>query len=51
LENFRNDKKAADELLKIGESARPTDLDLSELAAWTALGNILLNLDETITKG
>jgi hypothetical protein len=38
-------------LISVGESPRPADLDVSELAAWTAIGNILLNLDETITKG
>ncbi len=51
LENFRKDKKAAADLVSIGESARPAGVDVSELAAWTALGNLLLNLDETITKG
>ena len=29
----------------------PRELDPVELAAWTAVGNVLLNLDETITKG
>jgi hypothetical protein len=51
LQNFRQDKEAAEALISVGESPRPTDLDVSELAAWTAIGNILLNLDETITKG
>jgi hypothetical protein len=51
LQNFRQDKAAAEALLSVGESPRPTGLDVSELAAWTAIGNILLNLDETITKG
>ena len=51
LSNFRRDKEAASALLRVGESPRPADLDESELAAWTAFGNILLNLDETITKG
>ena len=27
------------------------DLDAAELAAWTVVANVLLNLDETITKG
>ena len=44
------DKKAATDLIRIGESPKPADLDPSELAAWTAIGNILLSLDETITK-
>ncbi|MGI8965163.1 MAG: DUF1553 domain-containing protein, partial [Limisphaerales bacterium] len=51
LQNFRKDKKAAQDFVKIGESAVPKNLDESELAAWMAVGNILLNLDETITKG
>jgi hypothetical protein len=51
LEHFKNDPKAAKELISVGESTRPENLDASELAAWTAIGNILLNLDETITKG
>ena len=51
LDHYRQDKAAAAKLVAIGESPRPPDLDVSELAAWTAVGNILLNLDETITKG
>ena len=42
---------AAEALIKVGESARAPGLDPAELAAWTAIGNVLLNLDETITKG
>jgi hypothetical protein len=26
-------------------------MDLPELAAWTVVANVLLNLDETVTKG
>jgi len=51
FENFSKDKKAAMAFTSIGESAKPDEVDISELAAWTALGNVLLNLDETITKG
>ncbi len=51
LDHFRQDPKAAEALLKVGESPRPPGLDPAELAAWTAIGNVLLNLDETITKG
>jgi hypothetical protein len=51
LENFRQDKESAKGLVSVGESARPENLDDGELAAWTAVGNVLLNLDETITKG
>ncbi len=48
---FQQDPEAADKLISVGESPRPADVDLAELAAWTAVGNVLLNLDETITKG
>jgi Protein of unknown function (DUF1553)/Protein of unknown function (DUF1549)/Planctomycete cytochrome C len=51
LDHFKADPKAAEALIKVGESTRPLGLDPSELAAWTAIGNVLLNLDETITKG
>jgi hypothetical protein len=50
LTHFTQDKDAATALLKIGESEKPKDLDDSTLAAWTAIANVLLNLDETITK-
>ena len=51
LARFRNDPKAAERLVSVGELARPPDVDPAELAAWTAIGNVLLNLDETVTKG
>jgi hypothetical protein len=50
LANYRKDRQAARELVQIGEAKLPADLDVSELAAWTALGSLLLNLDETVTK-
>jgi hypothetical protein len=50
LDNFREDKEAAAALLSVGDSPRQTDVDESELAAWTAVSNVLLNLDETISK-
>jgi mono/diheme cytochrome c family protein len=50
LEGFQSDPKAADELLKVGESKVPESLDQVKLAAMTAVANLLLNLNETITK-
>ncbi len=50
LTNYRKDKKAASELLRVGESKWDKRLDASELAAWTMVANAILNLDETITK-
>ncbi|HUS36271.1 MAG TPA: DUF1553 domain-containing protein, partial [Verrucomicrobiae bacterium] len=49
-DNFKEDSKAAEELLKIGESKMPDGVDKVELAALTATANVLLNLNETITK-
>jgi hypothetical protein len=38
-------------LLGIGEAKRNEALDPTELAAWTAVASMILNLDETVTKG
>ncbi len=51
LAHFRQDKAAAKDLLSVGESPAPSGVDECELAAWTTLGNVILNLDETVTKG
>lgn len=48
--NFAQDKKAAEDLLAVGESPRPKDIDAVELAAMTGVANVLLNLNETITR-
>jgi len=47
---YQKDLKAALDLLSVGESKRPQDVNELELVAWTAVANVLLNLDETITK-
>jgi len=47
---FRADKEAAEKLLAVG-SFKPKDgLDCGELAAWTTVASMILNLDETMTK-
>jgi mono/diheme cytochrome c family protein len=51
IEHFKADPKAAKALISAGEAPQIPGLDPAEHAAWTAIGNILLNLDETITKG
>ena len=38
-------------LLGVGESSHDTRLECRELAAWTMVANVILNLDETVTKG
>jgi hypothetical protein len=50
LRNFRQEVEAAKALLKVGESPLPEQTDTAELAAMTAVANVLLNLNETITK-
>ena len=50
LAAYRSDAKAADELLKVGQAPTPANLDKAELAAWTHVARILLNLHETITR-
>jgi hypothetical protein len=51
LADYRKTPDAAKRLLSVGESPRNEKLDPVELAAWTMVANLVLNLDETITKG
>ncbi len=50
LAAYRADTKAAEELLKVGLAPVPEALDKAELAAWTHVARVLLNLHETITR-
>jgi len=50
LATYQSDKDAAKKLVSVGDLPKPGDIDDSELAAWTAVGNVLLNLNETITN-
>ncbi len=47
---YAADTKAAEAILTVGISPRPTNIDATELAAWTSLSRVLLNLNETITR-
>lgn len=47
---YARDPQAAAKLLDVGESARDTRLEPAELAAWTTVTSVILNLDETVTK-
>jgi hypothetical protein len=51
VEKYRKDPAAAQAMAKSGLPEPPKELDTAELAAWTVVANVLLNLDETITKG
>jgi hypothetical protein len=50
LAEYRRDPKAGLKLISAGEAPRNKKLDVSELAAYTAVASLILNLDETITK-
>ena len=50
-ERFKADQKKAEEFLKVGESKRDDSIDLVEHAAWTVIAQMILNLDETVTRG
>ena len=47
---FSRDEEGAKKLLAVGESKPDPKLAPAELAAWTSLATILMNLDETISK-
>jgi hypothetical protein len=50
LEQFRADPDAARKLVGVGEAPRDPQLDVTELAAYTGLASLILNLDEVITN-
>jgi hypothetical protein len=50
LADYRANAASADALLKIGIAPLPKDIDKAELAAWTHVTRVLLNLHETITR-
>jgi hypothetical protein len=47
---FQEDKAAAVKLVSTGEAARDPVLDVAELAAYTTMTSLILNLDEVLTK-
>ena len=51
LDYFRHNANAARQASDGGDVKPPETADSAEFAAWTLLANILLNLDETLTKG
>jgi len=50
LERYRTNPAAAQKLIRTGESPRDEALAPAELAAYTAIAGLILNLDEVITK-
>jgi len=50
LEAFQKNPDSAKKLLNIGESKVEKGLDSCELAAWTSVASLIMNLDATVTK-
>jgi hypothetical protein len=51
LEAFRASPESAIDYLKVGSFEPDGEYDPAELAAWSTIASMLLNLDETVTKG
>ena len=47
---FRADEDAASRLVNVGQYPRDARLDVAELATWTSVANMILNLDEVLTR-
>ncbi len=48
--SYRQAPAEAKKLIRIGQAPVPEDLDPAEFAAFTVIANVLLNLDEVITR-
>ena len=50
IARYTKDKLAAEKLISAGEARVPSDLEVPEMAAWTSVSRVVLNLHETITR-
>ena len=50
LAHYAARPKEAGELVTVGESAVPEEVNRTELAAWTMVASAVMNLDEAVTK-
>jgi hypothetical protein len=50
LAEYKKDVESAKKLISIGDTKPDPTLNASELAAWTMVANVVLNLDEVVTK-
>ncbi len=50
LQRFTQQPQQAEQLVRVGDLPVPTDLQIPELAAYTLVANVLLNLDEFVTR-
>jgi hypothetical protein len=50
LTRYTSNPEAAKQVIAVGDSKPKADLDPSELAAYTMVASVLLNMDETVTR-
>jgi mono/diheme cytochrome c family protein len=50
LEKYKANIEAAKKLVAVGETKADAKLDPTEMAAWTMIANLVLNLDEVLNK-
>jgi len=50
LAEYQANPQAAKQVIADGDTPPDTSLETSELAAWTMVANLILNLDEVMTK-
>jgi len=48
--HYKADAEAAKQAISVGESSVPDDVTPPELAAYTMVANLILNLDEVLTR-
>ena len=48
--HYNRNRQDAEQLIAIGESNADASIDSAELAAYSMLASVILNLDETITR-
>jgi len=49
-EHYRHNEQAAKQLVSVGSSPRDEKLDVREVATYTAITALILNLDEVVTR-
>ena len=50
LDHYAADKDSAEKLVSVGDWAVNKELNVAELAAWTSVARVMLNLNETIAR-
>ena len=48
--HYQTNRQAAEELIRTGQAETGADIDVIDLAAWTAVARAILNMNETITR-